>query len=73
MDQTALETKTKKAIQIEQELEDSNLIKAKYFEDKEASKQQKSDAAKHFKEIWEAQKELKEQTAAVDSVFWKHK
>ena len=54
MDQTALEAKTKRAIQIEQELEDSNLIKAKYFEDKEASKQQKVDAAKHFKEIWEA-------------------
>ena len=49
-----MENKTKKAIQIEQELEDSNLIKAKYFEDKEASKQQKTDAAKHFKEIWEA-------------------
>ena len=54
MDQTAMEAKAKKAIQIEQELEDANLIKAKYYEDKEATKQQKVDAAKHFKEIWEA-------------------
>ena len=52
--------KVKKEINIAQELEESNLIKAKYLEDREANKQQKKDAAKHFKEIWEAQKELRE-------------
>ena len=52
--------KTKREIEVAQELQESNLIKAKYLEDREINKQQKRDAAKHFKEIWEAQKELKE-------------
>ena len=69
IDQTQLEEKTKRQIEIEQELQDSNLVKAKYLEDQESVKQQKKDAAKHFKEIWEAQRELREQTSAVDRVF----
>ena len=39
MDQEKLEQTTKKQIQIEQERIDADLIKAKYFEDKDANAQ----------------------------------
>ena len=64
-----MEARVKKQIQIEQERDDADMIKAKYIEDKEVVKQQKVDTAKHFKEIWEAQAQLKQQTAAVENVF----
>ena len=36
------------------------MIKAKYIEDQAITKAQKQEAAKHFSEIWLAQKELAE-------------
>ena len=38
MDQLSMTEKTKRQIEINQELEESNLIKAKYLEDKETNK-----------------------------------
>ncbi len=64
-----MEDKGKKQNQNDQERIDANAIEAKHNEDKEATRQQKVDAAKHFKEIWEAQRELRDQTDAVDKVF----
>ena len=64
-----MERNTHKQIQIDQDRLDADLIKAKHWEDKEMNRLQKIDAAAHFKEIWNAQKELQKQTVAVDKAF----
>lgn len=64
-----MERGCKKQIQVEQDKIETEMINAKHEQDKEILKQQKKDAAKHYKEIWNAQKDLAEQTAAADRAF----
>ena len=54
MDAEKMEANVKRQIEIDQEKEDAELIKAKYHDDKDMNSLKKIEAAKHFKEIWEA-------------------
>ena len=54
-----MERKALRKIEVHQEREDAERIAAKDLEAKEAKKQQKAVALNHFKNVWEAQRELK--------------
>lgn len=56
-------------IERQQEREEAEIVQARHLEAKEIQKVERAENAKHFQQIWEAQKQLKENDNLVEKVF----
>lgn len=70
--QMQMETAEKKAmrqIELQQERKQAEVVAARHLEAKVAQKEQKKETLAHFKEIWDAQRDLKSKNEEMENAF----
>ena len=63
------ERKVKRQIEVDQERMDAERIAAKHLESQIAKEQQKRESLAHFKQVWDAQKSLKQRNESMENCF----